>query len=37
VFPLALLSATVALSLDGIVLDDSTVTLLLRTTSVTVS
>jgi transposase len=37
VLPLALLAATVALSLDGVVLDDSTVTLLLRTTSASAS
>jgi transposase len=37
VLPLALLPATVALSVDGVVLDGAAVTLLLRTTSVTAS
>jgi transposase len=35
VLPLALLPATVALSVDGVALDDATVTLLLRTASAT--
>jgi transposase len=37
VLPLALLPASVAVSVDGVVLDDTTITLLLRTTSATAS